>query len=273
MITTFLFALAGGVALILATCSPQKIAWKFHRLAGILVLVLTVPPTIWLWQNRAITDSSFVDIATGLGAVASFGAMGMILLAPLAARISPVFRSCCIVAGMASLASGSIMACAGKSFSIELLALVVANEMFAAMLLGSITVAWLLGHAYLTATKMTIAPMQHFSKMLLISISARAMFAIISLGIAYAFGGHNATEASSSAGVWVMNLLQNQWLIITIRLGLGIIAVGIFAYMVSDCVRLRATQSATGILYFASIFAYVGELANQHLIAECGWPI
>jgi len=24
-------------------------------------------------------------------------------------------------------------------------------------------------------------------------------------------------------------------------------------------------------LYFASIFAYVGELANQHLIADVGW--
>ncbi len=273
MITTFLYALAGGVALILATCNPQQIAWKFHRLAGILVLVLVVPATAWLWQNQSATDGSFVNITTGLGAVASLGAMGMMLLAPLAGRIASIFRTCCIVTGAASLGSATILACAGKSFSIGLLALVVANELLAAMLLGSITVAWLLGHAYLTATKMTIAPLQHFSKMLLISISARALFTIASLGIAYLVGGESASETSSTAGVWVMNLLQNQWIIITIRIGLGVVAVGIFAYMVSDCVRLRATQSATGILYFASIFAYVGELANQHLIVECGWPI
>ncbi len=273
MIITFLYALASGVAIVLATCNPQQIAWKFHRLSGILVLALAVPPTAWLWQNRSATDASFVDFAVVLGAVTSLGAMGMMLLAPLIARIPTIFRSCCIVAGGAGLVSAAIMACAGKSFSLGLNTLVVVNELLAAMLLGSITVAWLLGHAYLTATKMTIAPMQHFSKMLLLSISARAMFTIISLGIAYAVGGDAAAQSTPTAGVWVMHLLQNQWIIITLRLGLGVVAVGIFAYMVSDCVRLRATQSATGILYFGSIFAYVGELANQHLIAECGWPI
>ena len=48
---------------------------------------------------------------------------------------------------------------------------------------------------------------------------------------------------------------------------------GFFAYMVADCVRLRSTQSATGILYFGSVFAYIGELASQQLLLDCGWPL
>ncbi len=272
MIITFLYALAGGVSIVLATNNPRQIAWKFHRFAGILVLVLAVPPTVWLWQNQA-SDETFVGVATVLGVVASLGAMGMILLAPLVARIPAIFRSCCIVAGLGGLGGASIMACVGQSFSTGVATMVVINAWLAAMLLGSITVAWLLGHAYLTATKMTIAPMQHFSRMLTLSVVARAVFAVISLVVAYFAGGGETSQVSPYTGVWVMNLLQNQWLIVTIRLGLGLVAVGIFAYMVSDCVRLRATQSATGILYFGSIFVYVGELANQHLIVECGWPI
>ena len=62
-------------------------------------------------------------------------------------------------------------------------------------------------------------------------------------------------------------------MILTLRIAVGLLAVGLFAYMVADCVRLRSTQSATGILYFASIFAYVGELANLQLIAQYGWPL
>lgn len=54
---------------------------------------------------------------------------------------------------------------------------------------------------------------------------------------------------------------------------MGLVAVAVFAYMVTDCVRLRSTQSATGILYFASLFVYMGELAGLWLILECGWPL
>ena len=63
------------------------------------------------------------------------------------------------------------------------------------------------------------------------------------------------------------------WLVASLKIGVGLVAVGAFAYMVADCVRLRSTQSATGILYFGSLFAYVGELAGLQLLTECGWPI
>jgi hypothetical protein len=68
-------------------------------------------------------------------------------------------------------------------------------------------------------------------------------------------------------------LVYRSWLIVFLRVGLGIVGVGAFTYMVLDCVRLRSTQSATGILYFGSIFAYIGELASQYLLYEWGWPI
>jgi hypothetical protein len=135
------------------------------------------------------------------------------------------------------------------------------------MLLGAITVAWLLGHAYLTSTKMTIAPLRHFSTLLTWSVAARAAFVIASLVIA------SIASATSPEATNVLDVLKGNWIVLSLRLGVGIVALGVFAWMVRDCVRLRSTQSATGILYFGSVFAYVGELASRQLSIECGWPL
>ena len=89
-------------------------------------------------------------------------------------------------------------------------------------------------------------------------------FTAASLGVAWALGGADAS---------IVGRLWNAWLIVTMRVAIGLVAVGFFAYMVADCVRLRSTQSATGILYFGSVFAYIGELASQQLLLDCGWPL
>ena len=43
----------------------------------------------------------------------------------------------------------------------------------------------LLGHAYLTATKMTIAPLRHFSRLLSLGVSARIGVVVLSLAVAW----------------------------------------------------------------------------------------
>lgn len=139
------------------------------------------------------------------------------------------------------------------------------GQILGALLLGSITISWLLGHAYLTATKMTIAPLRHFSSMLSWSVGARIAFLVVSVLLAW--GGIGGASPA------VLAHLEQWWLVATLRIGVGLVAVGVFAYMVADCVRLRSTQSATGILYFGSVMAYVGELASQQLVRELGWPI
>ena len=46
----------------------------------------------------------------------------------------------------------------------------------------------------------------------------------------------------------------------------------VFCYMVWRTVKLRATQSATGILYFGLVLIYLGELAALQLTRELGIP-
>jgi hypothetical protein len=122
-------------------------------------------------------------------------------------------------------------------------------------------VAWLLGHAYLTATRMTIAPLRRLSVLLAGAVALRIL---VSLG---------AVAAAAAGGSMALADLGHHWMLLSLRGGVGLLLPAVFAYMVYDCVRLRSTQSATGILYFASPFIYVGELCSLMATGEFGWPV
>lgn len=261
MIPTFLFTLAAGIWLILATARYPDIAWKFLRLCGFLTLaILTLAAAaVYLYPDRP--DGASGTSAALLGGLAALGCAVLALLAPLAARASRLFRLLAVFTACPALCAATLtMMDAPGSRALSLLAI---GNTTAALLLGAITVAWLLGHAYLTATRMTIAPLRHVTRMLSGAVMLRVLFVAVSVALSF------RTPASSS--VW--SQLTNQWIIVFLRAGLGLFAVGLFAWMVGDCVRRRATQSATGILYFGSLFAYVGELAAQHLTRELAWPL
>lgn len=263
MVSAFLYSLAGGALGVVATAKPADIAWKFLRLVGVLALVVACAAYIYPRLSGEAPSSPphrWLSISSaGLCA----GAIGLVLLAPLMERMPSLFRVMGLVGGLCGLAGAclSVSLPAGGSPPLRVVVIVI-SELLGGMLLGSISVAWLLGHAYLTATKMTIAPLRHFSRLLIWSVALRAVFALVSLLLAWSLGG---TELAAH--------LRDAWLIVSLRLGLGLAGVGVFAYMVSDCVKLRATQSATGILYFGSLFAYIGELAHQYLIVHYGWGV
>ncbi|MBI4717115.1 MAG: hypothetical protein HY763_04865 [Planctomycetes bacterium] len=267
MVTTFLYALGGGMFAVLATGRPEQIAWRFLRLCGYLVLALATGSTVWIMRQRYVGawDEALAQLICGGGLAAA--AIGLALLGPLASRLATATRTVCALGGLAGLAAASVGAArdfGGENVGTALAALLVAGELLAGWVLGSITVAWLLGHAYLTATHMTSAPLRHFARVLTWAVAARVAFAVASVALAAWITRDRSPSVPAQ--------LTSEWLIVSVRAGLGLAAPALFAYMVSDCVRRRATQSATGILYFGSIFAYMGELAAAHLTVQCRWP-
>ncbi len=256
MADTFLYSLAGGMLLITATGKPAEISWRFLRVVGLLVFAIVCVLIVISKVAIDPTSPSEHDASYVLGILAGVAAIIVVFIAPFAVRIPMIFRLFCGFGGLTGLAAGCIAATQLATDAQPTLStvMIIASQVLGALLVGSITISWLLGHAYLTATKMTIAPLRHFSRLLLISVAIRLAFLLVTVPMAWGF-------------------LAEAWLIILLRVGVGLVAVGIFSYMVSDCVRLRSTQSATGILYFGSLFAYIGELSNAFLIAEFGWPI
>ena len=268
MLINFTLALTGGMLAILATARWEQIAGKFLRVVTLLVFAMAAVVAVWTGRE-SMGDQSTAEAASTLisAALVALGALVVVLGAPFASRKSAVLRLICAAAGLAGIVGAcmlSLASVAGPRGTLTNVMLVL-SEVLGALLLGSITVSWLLGHAYLTATKMTIAPLRHFSRLILWAVGLRIAFAVVSLTIAW--------YVSRNGGSDVWPRIWGSWLILSLRFGVGLIGVGAFAYMVADCVRLRSTQSATGILYFGSIFAYIGELAARQMIAECGWPV
>jgi len=263
MVSAFLYSLAAGMLGIVATGRPDQVAWKFLRLIGFLALAIACGVTIWPIIASDAADASGGGWPLRFGIALAVAAIVLVFVAPVAERRPRLFRTTCVIGAAAGLAA----ACVAQPFApnqyVSLrCGMIIVSQVLGAALLGSVTVAWLLGHAYLTATKMTIAPLRHFSRMLLWCVAARVAFTVVSLLTAWLVGGTDVT-----AHLW------DAWLVLSLRIGVGLVAVAVFAYMVADCVKLRSTQSATGILYFGSLFAYIGELAHQYMIVNYGWPV
>ncbi len=273
MFVSFLYSLAGGLLGVLATGRLDEIAWRFVRLAGVLALASAALPTAWSIKSDGFALNSPHTLASGLGIAMAICAMLVVFLAPSGPNLLKLKRAVCFVGGVCGIIA-AILSVPGD-YSRLATGLLVGNELLAAMLLGSITLSWLLGHAYLTATKMTIAPLQHFSRVLSLAIICRIVFALVSIGVALSIshGGNLDGSTVLMTSVGLPAPIANQWLVLSLRGAVGLLSVAVFAYMVADCVKLRSTQSATGILYFGSVFAYVGELANLYLLMELGWPI
>lgn len=275
MAITFLHTLAGGMMLVLSTGKTDQIAWRFVRTVAALVFALGCGCCAWSIlqpEVRAITGGYWV---IGLGLASALGAGITVFLAPLAHRIPVAFRSICAISGAAAVMAAAVAASANVTqepphrFATTV---IIAGQAFGAFLIGSITIAWLLGHAYLTATKMTIAPLRHFTRLLSVAVALRVAFLLVSLALAWWISADRQVALSGPQTPLISQFGQ-AWLILILRIAVGLLAVGLFAFMVADCVRRRSTQSATGILYFSSVFSYVGELANLQLIAQYGWAL
>ncbi len=271
MVVGFLYTLSGGMLVVLGTGKPAEIAWRFIQLIGLAAFALSVGASVWSIREAGWRIGTDTDARTWIALASALGAAMIAVIAPLASRRPSLFGWTATIAGALGISAGGLVAIgragllsgAASAPAVTTTWLIGVGQVLAALMLGSITVAWLLGHAYLTQTKMTIAPLRHFARMLTLTTGLRIAFLVVSVIVGLSTGG--------GSGGSLPDVIRSAWLILSLRVGLGLVGVAVFAYMVSQCVRLRATQSATGILYFASIFAYVGELANQHLIADVGW--
>lgn len=116
----------------------------------------------------------------------------------------------------------------------------VADQLSAALLIGSVTSAMLLGHWYLTATGMRLDPFIRLNQLFLMAIIFRTVFVCFS----QAGPGENA-----GAAIWVL-----RWA--------GLIGPAILAVLTMRILKYRNTQSATGVLYAATILVFMGEMAS-----------
>lgn len=245
---TFLILLCGGAMCASAIPKPRDVTLQWLRLCGIIAITM-LALSAFFWSRRGGIDRE------ALAGYLSVGVMTLIQLVLVQIAIPSIARLTAIVAFLASLPLSVHLL--GRPVNVPYGAALVGCAGVAAMC-GVVLMEMLLGHAYLTAAKMTIAPFRRMNLALAGILALRMFFALCAI----------LMEPR-----WPIELFwARSGLLVGTRWLVGLLVPCVFVYMTHDCVNRRATQSATGILYVAGILVFIGEMIALYLIRETGLP-
>jgi hypothetical protein len=242
MTETFLLLFAGGVMLAAAISDPKQVTLHWLRLAGIIALCLA--SLSGFFRYRSGETPLFIP---GLFIICVLCQLAFVQIKQMDFQ-----RAFTLVAFALSV----VMGCKWNKPANY-------HQLFTTAGVGATTglalMDMLLGHAYLTASKMTIAPFRRLN----FALAGAILFRIVcAVGLVFFF---NARDPVS--GLWPVHglFILTRWLV-----GLAIPAV--FVYMAHDCIKRRSTQSATGILYVAGVLILIGEILGLYLARQTGLP-
>ncbi|MCB0418858.1 MAG: hypothetical protein H6617_06470 [Bdellovibrionaceae bacterium] len=131
------------------------------------------------------------------------------------------------------------------------------NALLSALLLGFTMAAMIVGHWYLVQPKLSIAELRRTT---LIFIGL--------LFVRFAFGSYGLWTLTSGKGemeIYRYLLGGYPGLFIVMRWFWGLVGPLVLCYFIWSTVRIRSTQSATGILYVAVVCVLAGEILSQYL--------
>jgi hypothetical protein len=141
------------------------------------------------------------------------------------------------------------------------------TSLLSAGVLGGVGFSMVLGHWYLVVPRLAIEPLKTTSKFFIIALIARIVLLMLTLLILWNTGGSRIIEVLQMAdGVFPTVLLWT-------RLLLGLVIPASFLYLIWGTVKIRSTQSATGIFYVTTALILIGELLSKYLSEMYGVPL
>lgn len=252
-----------------AISDPKQVTLRWLRLAGIIAL--TMCGLAWVFYGfgeRDIATGSVLlrRIQVGLFVVTGLMVLGQLSFVQVAWRrtqrafaagafVVAVLAGCNVLHEMMA-AQGTAVRFPPKVLSMSLQTFACAGV---AAMTGLALMDMLLGHAYLTASQMTMRPFARLNLALAGVLVVRAIGAV--------------------AGVLVLQRwrpLEMLWglhgLMMITRWLVGLAVPAVFVYMAHDCIKRRSTQAATGILYVAGVLVFIGEIVALYLVRVSGLP-
>lgn len=270
MIALFVLKLATGITLMWWLMPRRDVTDGFFRiqmrlLLGLAVLAALLVSSSPTWPEAPATPTAAVqDLQSSADAVDQAGGQ---ITAVSATAVAVVIRNLMIAAAVVSYL-GSIFWALGRRAPGRLciyaltalniaalgwhavnvpnatsLPLQLLSDFSTAAVVGSMLTGMLLGHWYLTTPTMSILPLWWFNYAILTSAILRLLA--------------SAWALQSSEG-WPADATQQIWL--GIRWVGGIVAPAVVALLVWRILKLRNTQSATGVLFAGLILVFMGEM-------------
>ncbi len=217
-------------------------AWLLAAFAGILVLSeLALPSGAAASATAELRRPLVVGFAAGC-------------LAYLVASIAGWPRTwLAIGAGALGLAALVVLAAAGGTDSVPLFA---GQLVLAALALGAVNAAMLLGHWYLETPKLSPAPLRRMMWLLIGALVLQG----IAFGLALLLVGREPIDGGMAWLTWL-------------RLGVGILLPLVAAVLAILASRAASLQASTGLLYIGLALIMAGSIAGASLSYLTGVPV
>lgn len=158
-----------------------------------------------------------------------------------------------IATGCIGLAALVAVAAAGGSHNAPLFA---GQLILAALALGSVNAAMLLGHWYLVTPQLSPAPLRRMMWLLVASLTLQA----VAFGVALAAGGADALDGGIGVLTWL-------------RLAVGILLPIVVAGLAIAASRAASLQASTGLLYVGLALIMAGSIAGASITYLTGVPV
>jgi hypothetical protein len=249
MLADFALRLAGGMAALLLVAPWRVVPPSFYRTHCLVILGLLVLGALATSREQAL-PSWWTAAAVGASALAFLASAGWGMGADRLGR--PLTWG--VVAAVVAVLVG-----ASRGGGPALWSLNASGRLASAAALGSTLSAMLLGHHYLTAPAMSIEPLKRYVRWMGGTLAVRAAFAAAGLALFWWGGAGTSTTASETSPLFL-----------AVRWGMGLAGPALATYLAWRTVRIRSTQSATGILYIATTLVLFGELSAMVLARQSG---
>jgi hypothetical protein len=247
LLAQFLLRLAFGLAVGMAITSSLKVTSGFFRnhlyvtlgLTTLAAMVLAKLSPLPMWLAIAAAGLSYIGSAAWLYEEKRFGKFILWLIA-----------ACSIAAALLSQSTVSTTAHTHWWSSLSMAT--------SGLVLGLVFASMLLGHWYLNAPGMELAPLRRL--LILSSLAVGAQTIVVGTGLVAEISMRQTVDAS-----WLLFIL--------LRWSFGLCGVLALLWMARRTLQIPNTQSATGILYVAVLGVFIGELTGLLLSAESVYPL
>jgi hypothetical protein len=248
MLADFAARLAFGLSVAVFLVSWRSVPLPFFRTQLHVVLALVVLAALDQARGGGSSVASWSLVAAAVLAYVSAASWGLGLpLLGQGTTAGCALILACWLAGMSWSANAGVWL------------LNTSSRAASGFVLGASLAAMLLGHYYLTAPAMSMEPLKRMIAFLGWGLGARGLLAAVSIAVTR-MQHPEFDSALSSGGNW---LLAARW-------GLGFVAASVAIFLAWRTARIKSTQSATGILYIATIFLLFGELTSLIMASRGG---
>lgn len=268
MLAQFLIRLICGMTLMLALLPRKPVASGFFRVQMLIVLGLGVLASLAAFgMNGQPSPTPVESVPPRLSpaiasALVGYASIAIAVLAFVGSVLWMLERRkgggrvlwiILILAALCLAVPTLVPAVSGDILSRG--TLIFLSQLSSAAVLGGAMTGMLLGHSYLTAPTMSIAPLSRLNSQFGAAAACRGVLSAAVLILA----------RDQIVGMTPLMWLSLRWLA-------GILGPLGVCVMTERILRYRNTQAATGVLFVGVILTFIGELTGDLLLHELGYP-